>query len=148
MKNNPCDPYSPYLSGYLDGELTTKQRNDLEKHLQTCERCRTELDDMKKLISVTTGFQVPQPPEEVWDIFLDGVYNRVERRTGWVVLVLGLASLAIWCAYWFVAEPWASAFIKVIIGAPITGLTILFLSVLRERLNAAKTDRYSREVQR
>lgn len=103
---------------------------------------------MTELVSASDTLRVETPPEEVWDTFMEGVYNRMERQTGWFVFLIGIAVLALFGAYQFVAYPWGSALAKVMVAAPIVGLGVLFVSVLRQRLFVAKTDRYSREVQR
>lgn len=84
----------------------------------------------------------------MWETFLDNVYNRVERRTGWVILILGSLIPALIGIYAFIVQPWTSTLQKILIAAPTIGLSILFISVLRQRLYVAKTDRYSRDVKR
>lgn len=103
---------------------------------------------MRRLVGAVSGLRVDSPPDEVWDTFLQGVYNRVERRTGWTIFILGAIALTLFGIYQFVVEPWGSALIKVLIAIPVVGLIIVFVSILRERLFVMKTDRYSREVQR
>ncbi len=103
---------------------------------------------MKTLVAATDELGIEPPPEEVWDTFLEGVYNRAERQTGWFVFIVGAVALAAFGVYLFVVEPWASAALKLLIATPIVGLLIVFISVLRQRLFVAKTDRYSREIKR
>jgi len=145
--NEACEEYHILISGYLDGELDEAARLTLEEHTKVCPACCRELDTMKRLVVGTTSvLAYEEPPEEVWDGFLDSVYNRLERRTGWIVLVLGLVTLVAYgvVLYWLL--PWASGFTKVLLAVPVGGLILLFISVLRQRVRAAKTDRYSREV--
>ena len=136
------------MSGYLDGELAEADKTRLDKHLASCAACRKEFEKMKRLISAATGLRVQPPPEEVWDTFLEGVYNRVERKTGWLVTIVGVVALTVYGVYLFVSEPWGSALGKLLIAAPIVGLAIVFVSILRERMFVAKTDRYSKEIER
>lgn len=102
---------------------------------------------MKRLVAAANQGIVPLPDDAAWDGFLDGVYNRVERRTGWVLVVTGLAALVIYGLFLFLAVP-GNPLVKLAVSVPVLGLVVLFISVLRQRLQAAKTDRYSREVQR
>lgn len=136
------------ISGYLDGELDPETQDRVERLLETDPAFRKEFDRMKRLIEATSDMAVEAPPEEVWDTFLDDVYNRLERQTGWTVFIAGLTVLAALGTVWFVVADWAPMPIKVAVAAPAVGLTILFVSVLRQRLFVAKTDRYSREVKR
>lgn len=143
-----CDTIQPLISGYLDRELNHENRTLLEDHIEGCTVCKDEFEKMKRLVSAATGLRAAPPPDEIWDTFLEGVYNRMERRTGWTVFIVGVAALALYASYLFLAEPWASALVKLLLAIPFTGLAILFVSVLRQRLFMAQTDRYSREVER
>lgn len=144
----PCEHFQALMSGLLDGELGPDESAELEGHLAACGACKAEFDTMKRLVSATSALRVEAPPDEVWDTFLEGVYNRLERRTGWIVFILGVVALALVAAYFFVVEPWGNALAKVLVAAPLIGLAVLFVSVLRQRLFVAKTDRYSKEVKR
>ena len=143
-----CETIQTLISGCLDGELSPGDQARLEEHLASCEVCRKEFERMKTLVAATDELGIEPPPEEVWDTFLEGVYNRAERQTGWFVFIVGAVALAAFGVYLFVVEPWASAALKLLIATPIVGLLIVFISVLRQRLFVAKTDRYSREIKR
>jgi len=108
-----------------------------------------ELDTMRMLFCGTSAaFGAEDLPEEQWDAFLENVYNRLERKTGWVVFVFGVLALTLFGSYVFVMEPWTSALVKLLLATPVVGFAILFVSVLRQRLENLKTDRYSREIHR
>jgi len=133
------------ISGYLDGELDGETRATIERRIEQDAEFRKEVEKMRRFVRVTTAAAVDQPPEEAWDHFLEGVYNRLERQTGWIFVILGVVVLSGLGIYAFVKEPGAW-WLKVLIATPVVGLGILFLSVLRERLQIARFDRYSREV--
>lgn len=143
------DEFRVLISGYLDNELEPEVRAELEAHLKGCPKCQRELDTMRRLCwGTSAAFAGDEPPQETWDEFLDNVYNRLERKTGWVVFVFGALCLTLFGTYVFVMEPWTSALVKVLVATPIAGLAILFVSVLRQRLEHLKTDRYTREIHR
>ena len=143
-----CEALQALLSGYVDDELTSEERARVDGHLESCTGCRSELQAMRVMAEATSQLSVKPPPEEVWDTFLDDVYNRLERRSGWFIFVAGIVVLVAFGAYHFAIDPWASTTQKVLVALPIGGLGILFLSVLRQRMFVAKTDRYSRDVKR
>lgn len=146
--NESCETYQPLMSGYLDGELGVEDRATLEAHLDECPNCREEFEQMKKLVAAAGTIRMEDPPDEVWDTFLDNVYNRVERRFGWLLTILGVAVLTLYGIYLFVTNPWGSAMEKFLVATPIVGLALVFVSVLRQRLRVAKMDRYTKEVNR
>lgn len=147
---NRCEEhYRVLISGYLDGELAPADRADLEAHLEGCPACQRELDTMRRLFwGTTSAFALDEVSEKTWDDFLENVYNRIERRTGWIIFIAGMVLLSLFSLYMFVMEPWTSALWKVLLATPVAGLAILFVSVLRQRLEDMKTDRYSKEVHR
>lgn len=142
------DELNELLSGYIDGELGAEERARVEARLASDEAFRREYESMRRLAAAASSLNVRQPPEEVWDTFLDNVYNRTERWTGWTLFILGAVALGAFGIYHFVVDPWASPLEKTLIATPLIGLGIVFVSVLRQRLFVRKTDRYSREVKR
>jgi predicted anti-sigma-YlaC factor YlaD len=147
--SRPDEEYRILISGYLDDELEPEIRAELEAHLEDCPKCRREFDTMKRLFwGTSAAVAADDLPEETWDEFLDNVYNRLERKTGWVVFVFGVLCLTLFGTYVFLMEPWTSALIKLMVATPVAGLAILFVSVLRQRLENLKTDRYTREIHR
>jgi hypothetical protein len=147
---NRCEEhYRVLISGLLDGELDAEQQADLDEHLIGCRACQRELDSLRTLfIGTADAFGGAAVPRETWDHFLDDVYNRMERRTGWVLLIVGGVLLTAFGTYTFLMEPWGSALVKTLVATPVIGLLVLFISVLRQRLENIKTDRYTKEVHR
>ena len=143
-----CDEIQAKLSGYLDGELDTDESVRIAAHLKDCPECAREHESMRQVIGAASALRVAEPPEEVWDTFLDNVYNRLERKTGWVIFTLGMVLVTGLAMYEFVVLEWASTPVKIIFGIPLLGLVILFINVIRQRRLVAKTDRYSRDVRR
>ena len=60
---------------------------------------------MAALAKAASSLRVEPPPEDVWDTFLDSVYNRMERRTGWIFFVLGVIVMVAVVAFMFVSDP-------------------------------------------
>ncbi len=136
------------MSGYLDGELDPEEQARFLRYVEERPDFKRELQEMETLVSAASEMETETLPDDVWDTFLENVYHRLERRTGWTLLILGAASLAGLGVYGFVVAPWASLEMKILAALPLGGLFILFGSVLRERLFMLKTDKYSRNVKR
>ncbi len=149
MHDQSCEEYQILISGFLDGELDMEAQKKLEAHTKICSKCSKELDAMRCLVTGTTAaLRIEEPPPEAWDNFLDNIYNRLERKTGWLVLLIGAIMLSCYGLTLFIVEPWGSYKLKFLLALPFIGLGVLFVSVLRQRIRIAKTDRYSREVHR
>jgi hypothetical protein len=143
-----CEDVKTLLSGYIDGELDEKDRDAVERHLAACDQCRTEYEKLRNLVEVTSEMRFKEPAREVWDDYWSRVYNRLERGAGWMIFVLGIIVWVAWGVYCFVKDPTIEAVEKVIVAAPIIGILILLISVIRERVYKSRFDKYSREVKR
>ena len=139
------------ISGYLDGELSAEERERFERELRTTPELAIEFARVRELKEVTSSMRLKEFPDQVWDAYWSGTYNRLERGFGWilvsvgamVLLAAGLYELAVALLRDSV-DPW---WIRVGVGALVAGLAVLFVSVLRERLFVLKSDPY-KEVQR
>ena len=59
-----CEVLRELLSGYLDGELDSKQKAELEKHLRVCEQCRNELEELKQLDQQVRASEIEEPSRD------------------------------------------------------------------------------------
>jgi hypothetical protein len=71
-----CDVSGELLSGYLDGELDEKQKKELEEHLKTCQICRDELEELKKVDEYIRSLEVEEPSRE----FIFNLNHRIIAR--------------------------------------------------------------------
>ncbi|HKB14538.1 MAG TPA: hypothetical protein VKF62_00650, partial [Planctomycetota bacterium] len=100
----------------------------------------------RNLAALAKVARLPEPSDAETARFWKGLYNRSERRAGWVLLLAGLAVLA---AYGATALAVAEAIpLAVRLGLLATGigLFLLFLSVLRLRLRTLPFDLYRNVV--
>ncbi len=146
--NDTKDEMRTLMTGYLDGELEPDEKARFEHYIEQHPEFKSEFKEMELLVDAASELEAETLPDEVWDTFLEDVYNRLERRTGWTLLILGATLLAFLGVYGFIVIPWATTQVKLLAAIPLAGLFILFGSVLRERLFILKTDKYSRDVKR
>jgi hypothetical protein len=144
------DRLKELLTAYADGELDEEGRREVEKRLAESENLRRELESMKKVKSLTSHMQLAQPEEEVWKMYWNQVYNRIERGIGWILLSVGAIILLSFGAFHFVQDflldPEPSLIMKIGVSTATLGVIILLVSVLRERLFIRKTERYKEIV--
>ncbi|NIM52936.1 MAG: hypothetical protein GTO22_27480 [Gemmatimonadales bacterium] len=87
-----------------------------------------------------------KPPDEIWDSYWGGVYRRLERGIGWILISLGtivLLSYGVWKGVEdLLADTTLPTVVKVAVVALIVGLIALLVSVIREKLFVRKSDPY------
>ncbi len=147
-----CNEFNGMAGAYLDGELPDEERRRFEEHLASCDACRTELAELRRLTEDLNMMRFKEPGDEELQRYWAGVYNRLERGIGWILLSAGAILTLCYGAFKIIEEmirnPTVSVILKVGVCALIAGLVVLFVSLLRERLVVRKVDRYSREVER
>ncbi len=145
------DRLKELLTAYADGELDEEGRREVEKRLAESENLRRELESLQKMKRLTSHMQLAQPEEEVWKMYWNQVYNRIERGIGWILLSVGAIILLSFGVFHFVQDflldPEPPLIMKIGVSTATLGVIILLVSVLRERLFIRKTDRY-REIVR
>ena len=144
------DKLKELLTAYADGELDEEGRREAERHLAESEDLRRELESMKKVKSLTSHMQLAQPEEEVWKMYWNQVYNRIERGIGWILLSVGAIILLSFGVFHFVQDflhdPEPPLIMKIGVSTATLGVIILLVSILRERLFIRKTERYKEIV--
>jgi len=142
------DVFKPLLMGYLDGELTELEVQRVEEHLQSCSDCRTELEEFRRLKEVTQNMRVFVPDDKYWEEYWSHIYNRLERKIGWILVSMGIILLLSYSLYELVVGVFLKHDIPMVVRigilALLAGLCTLLVSVLRERLFLARSDKYER----
>ncbi|MCP4613607.1 MAG: zf-HC2 domain-containing protein [Planctomycetes bacterium] len=146
-----CHDYKDIMMGYLDNELSNEQRRQFEDHLTGCSECKAELKEFRKLKDITDEVTLVEPEDKIWQDYWSGVYNRIERRVGWIVFSVAAILLAIYGGFKLIEEIITDSSVGILLKAGllvlIVGLAILLVSVSRERLHIWQKDRY-RNVRR
>lgn len=134
------------ISGYLDQELTQAAEQKVRIHLEDCAGCRALLDELRQLREATMTTQFVEPSDTEWNERPRGAASRGLRSLGWAMAIIWLV-VTVGFGLWQMWQAPQSAFERLLIFGGITGFALLFLSVLIDRIRAAKTDRY-REVEK
>lgn len=58
-----CSEVNELISLYIDNELNEKERADFEEHLQSCETCRREVEEITRLVQACGGIEEEELPE-------------------------------------------------------------------------------------
>ncbi len=139
------------ISSYHDKELNEEKKKQIEEHLKECSECRREFEEMGKFEEVMNKMELKKPPREVWQIYWASIYNRLERRIGWILLSIGAMILIFFGGYKMVEgiiqDPSTSLLLKVGILTLMAGVVVLLFSLIREQFFVRKRERY-KEVEK
>jgi predicted anti-sigma-YlaC factor YlaD len=131
---------------YHDGELSEKDKRIVEQHIKECQECRKEFEEMRRLEDVMGKMELKQPSKEAWEQYERSVYNRLERKIGWIFLSIGAMIILFFGGYKLVEglikDPSCSDLLKVGILLGLGGVVILIVSLTREQLFSYKKERY------
>ncbi len=142
-----CGRFKELMMASLDGEISAEDRAELESHLAECADCKREFDELSELSELVGEIELPRPSQEDMMKYWPSVYAKIERGAGWGLVVIGAL---IWVAYGvflFITDPTIGSMTKFLIALPVVGVLMLLISVVRERVNVSKTERY-KEVER
>jgi Putative zinc-finger len=131
------------LSGFVDRVLTQADEQSVRVHVEDCAVCRREVEEMSRLKEVTMSSQFKMPADHQWSEAPRGGTSRLAFGVGWSLIVVWLAGVTgfgLW-EFWTSDGPILGKLIAVAVPS---GIVLLFLSVLIDRLKAMRTDRYRR----
>ena len=130
------------LSGYLDGELTQQERQRVALHCESCEQCRTILEDLTEIRERMGKSAISMMGEDKWRENMEETGVQVSSMIGWVLFIIGMVLItgAVFVQVLFNDD--LSGLERFMIFAIYGGLAALFVSVLRQRLIERKTDKY------
>ena len=134
------------ISGHLDGELTQAAEQKVRIHLEDCDHCRVVLGELRTLRETTMSTEFHAPDDSQWDEDPQTGLSLVTRGAGWVLAIVW----AVFCAAYGLWQFWqgsANLVERVLVFGGLSALALLFVSVLFDRLRAARTDPY-REVEK
>ena len=141
-----CQDHKNLMMAYLDDELDKEQRLAFEAHLASCPECTKDLAQFQKLKEITDGVAFVEPEDRVWSEYWGGVYNRIERGTGWILFSVAAMALLIYGGFelieGIIEDRTVGVLMKVGLLALIGGLALLLVSVARERVYFWSRDRY------
>ena len=143
MKN---DEFKILLQGYIDGELSPAEQEQVQREIEDSPECRAIYREFLAFKNFTTGIQIKTPDGMRWENYMNSLYARIERGTGWILFSLGAIILLSYGAYAFITSLIKDSDVPLLVKTGIfsaaAGLVILFVSIIRERILDRKTDVY------
>jgi ferric-dicitrate binding protein FerR (iron transport regulator) len=130
----------------LDGEISEAQKAELEALIESDDLLQAEWERLSRVKDTAGRMKLTQPPDELWEEFMDSVYRRVERGIGWILLSIGaivLISYGLWQGIQNligdVTLPW---YVKGGVLALLVGIVVLIVSIIREKFFVFRDDPY------
>jgi anti-sigma factor RsiW len=62
-----CSSFHKNLSAFLDDELDSRKRKQMELHLSECEDCRREAEKLRHMIGIIGSLERPAMPAQLWE---------------------------------------------------------------------------------
>ncbi len=75
-----CDDFDELIYLFWDGRLDESQKEKLQKHLSTCERCNRKLVLLESIEKGGRGIRPKEPSPEYWDTFSSRVREKIVAR--------------------------------------------------------------------
>jgi hypothetical protein len=75
-----CEDVEKYMIDYLDNTLDKTHRGELEKHLETCERCLDELKDLQQMLQKVNSTEMEQPDETLRINFYHMLHGEMNKQ--------------------------------------------------------------------
>jgi hypothetical protein len=75
-----CEELEPVMIDYLDGKLDGNQNQEIEKHLETCERCLDELRDTQKMLELISDDEMIKPDDSLRINFYHMLHNEIRKN--------------------------------------------------------------------
>ena len=72
----------PVLAAYAAGDVSARERADVDEHLATCDACRAELADHRAVLARLAATP-PATPEVAWPRYRAELRARLPRRAPW-----------------------------------------------------------------
>lgn len=136
------EDYTIEMMGYIDGELDEARRKRFEEKLAGDPELAAEYEKYARLTELTGSLTLQEPSDLEWQDFWNVLYNRLEHRTGWVLLLIGALMVAIYGVREIIITQEIRPLLKVGILCMIAGFTFLVVSICRAKQRLKKVDRY------
>jgi hypothetical protein len=74
-----CEEVELKMVDYLDNNLETGERQEIEKHLETCERCLDELKDSQQILNLISKEELVKPDESLRINFYHMLHSEIQK---------------------------------------------------------------------
>ncbi|MBN2449183.1 MAG: zf-HC2 domain-containing protein [Lentisphaeria bacterium] len=144
---NDCESMKPLLMGMMDGELTPEQASAVTRHLDRCEACRREFEELRAACDPLRELVFREPDRERLARLWRTPFSRFTYHAGLLLVLVGWLVLVGYAAVAIAGDNKAELPVKLALAGIVVGFVILFANVLVQRLATWRQDPY-KEVER
>jgi hypothetical protein len=72
-----CEDFDELIYLFWDGRIDQRKKEELEKHLLACKRCKEKLALLESIEKGAKGIRIKEPSQEYWDTFSSRVRERI-----------------------------------------------------------------------
>ena len=130
----------------VDGAATSEEEKIMNELSEKNPEVQAEFIAQKKVADSIRSVGLPELDDSLRQQFISGFYNKIERKTGWIIASVGIILVLGYGIYEFVTEPDINSVYRIGMAAIVVGFGILFSSVLRARVQLRKHDRYKEVI--
>ncbi len=141
-----CEEAQVLMMKRVDGVLADEEAPLLTAHLQACETCRAELADFEDHKLTTDMIRERLRYDQALDNFWGGVYNRLEQRVGWSLVLIGISICTAFGLVHVLIDPEVPGWLRIGLGTLGAGGLVLLASVVRWRLTTGRKDKYTEVI--
>ncbi len=78
-----CEEVSSKMMDYLDGQVGPDEKDTIEKHLETCERCMDEVRDFQTILNKISGSLMETPADSLRMNFYHMLQTEIDKQKGY-----------------------------------------------------------------
>ncbi|MCK5853266.1 hypothetical protein KAH27_09595 [bacterium] len=130
----------------VDGNATSEEDKIMNELKEKNPEVHAEFNAQKKIADSFRSVGLPELDDTLRQQFISGIYNKIERKTGWILSALGIIFVLGYGVYEFFTQPDINAVYRLGMAAIIVGFGLLLSSVLRGRLKLRKHDKYKEVI--
>lgn len=142
-----CIKYKKLLMGLIDGELTSEETSEINKHLNRCSECRKEYEQLMNTGAKIKKVSFEEPQDRVLKNLWKSPFSRFAKASSLFMILIGWLALLIYGLIEAFRQTDEPVFPKIAAAAVFIGFIVLLITVIRERIRTYKSDPY-KEVER
>jgi hypothetical protein len=77
-----CEELEEKIIDYLDNKLDKEENLEIEKHLETCERCLDEFRDLQQVMKLISGKEEVEPDDSLRINFYHMLHSEIKKSKG------------------------------------------------------------------